>query len=594
MEKLSSKFNRESENQHSNKYSNSINNNNISNNDNLKSNNNNNKIKTNDELKNIKEELKVKYGLISKKRTKQEEEEFKKILEVKHENKETTIDNDKEVQNIINSSAFVTGLGERLKKKRYYTSIAEWSVPKNYLKLKEKNLSTIRKNLKITVEGRNIPPPIDSFSKMKLPKVVIKALNFLKIIEPTSIQMQCLPIILSGRDVLAVAGAGLGKSFVFIIPILMLALYEELKNPIGKNNTGPFAAIIVPNRELANQINDLFEKINSIILPKFKRPIKVALCIGGVKYINQHLDIQNGVHLVVGTPGRLSDLMSKKRINTNQIKILVFDEADRLIDKGFDEDIKKLTDNLTTTPQTILTTSNMPKRIQELVKTCLYDPITINVGKGGTVNINVKQDIEFVKEESKLLHLLETLQKTPPPVLIFCDNKNDVDQIHEFLLLKGLDVCAIHGDKEQFERTLALREIKEGIKDILVCTDIVSKGVDFQDVEHIINYDLPREIENYILRLGRCGRSNKVRGIVTTYISKNADEAILLDLKHLLLSAGQPVPILLESLQPENPDDINKECPFCGVLGHKLEQCHKLEIQKQKAMASKIKQSVFK
>jgi ATP-dependent RNA helicase DDX41 len=561
-----------------------------------------------------------KFGLVSKQRTKEEEEEFKQHLEKIEKEKFTSIDYEQDVENIIKSSALIEGLEERQKHfltknynnkkdKKKSNAVANWKTPSNYLKISSETKKTIRDSLKLTVEGENINhiPPIESFKSMKLPKMMIKALSSLSIFTPTPIQMQGIPAILSGKDLLAIAGAGVGKSFVFVIPIYMLLLYEELNiqaqkisnNQSNSNNShsnikqGPFAVIVVPNRELANQINEMFEKINSIILPKINTAIKVVLCIGGIDKKNQKLDIQKGVHLIIGTPGRLGELAIRNEINTKHTKILVFDEADRLLDKGFDEDIKKLIQKFLFVDQVLLFSSNMPRKIQQIVKSYLINPVTINLGKSGTVNVKVRQEIEFIKEESKLLHLLETLQKTPPPVLIFCDNKNDVDLIHEYLLLKGLDACAIHGDKEQYERTLALKEIREGIKDILVCTDIVSKGVDFQNVEHIINYDLPREIENYILRLGRCGRSDKVNGLVTTYISKNADEAVLLDLKHLLISAGQSVPKLLEGLHSEDPEDVNKECPFCGVLGHKLEQCHKLEIQRQKVVSSQIKQSVF-
>jgi len=192
-----------------------------------------------------------------------------------------------------------------------------------------------------------------------------------------------------------------------------------------------------------------------------------------------------------------------------------------------------------------------------------------------------------VKEESKLIQLLETLQKTPPPVLIFCENKNDVDEIHEYLLLKGIDVVSIHGDKDQDERNHAIREFKEGIKDVLVATDIVSKGLDFPNIEHVINYDMPKEIENYVLRIGRTGRWGKL-GLATTYVNRNQDEAILLDLKHLLVEAGQKVPSFLSSIQEEDPSSSTQECSFCGGLGHKLNQCHKLENQRIKSFNMKL------
>lgn len=136
----------------------------------------------------------------------------------------------------------------------------------------------------------------------------------------------------------------------------------------------------------------------------------------------------------------------------------------------------------------------MPKKIQDFAKKSLYKPIVINVGRAGSANIRVVQQIEYVKDESKLMNVLNTIQKTPPPVVIFCENKNDVDEIHEYLLLKGVDVCGIHGDKDQDERNRSIKQFRIGLKDVLVATDIVSKGLDFHEVEHVINYDMPKEV----------------------------------------------------------------------------------------------------
>jgi ATP-dependent RNA helicase DDX41 len=217
---------------------------------------------------------------------------------------------------------------------------------------------------------------------------------------------------------------------------------------------------------------------------------------------------------------------------------------------------------------------------------CLFKPIVINIGRAGSANLNVIQEVEFVKDESKLIQILDTLQKTPPPAIIFCENKNDVEEIHEYLLLKGIDVCSMHGDKDQEERNRAIREFREGIKDVLVATDIVSKGLDFPNIEHVINYDMPKEIENYVLRIGRTGRLGKT-GLATTYVNRNQDEAILLDLKHLLMESEQNIPAFLLSIHEEDPSMATIECSYCGVLGHRPNQCHKLENQRMKALINK-------
>jgi ATP-dependent RNA helicase DDX41 len=269
----------------------------------------------------------------------------------------------------------------------------------------------------------------------------------------------------------------------------MLCLYQ-----IKKKKEGPFAVIILPSRELAIQIHETINVFIKYLLREGYPLIRSLLCIGGVDIKYQIEDIQKGAHIIIGTPGRLSDLLDKKKFDTKNCKLLIFDEADRLLDSGFDEEIRKIMEKMKNVRQKLIFSSTMPKKIQELTKQSLNKPVSINICRAGSANLNVAQHIEYIRDEYKLLHLLDTISKTPPPIIIFCENKNDVDEISEYLLLKGLEVCSLHGDKDQEERNQSIKEFKEGLKDILVATDIVSKGLDFPNVEHIVNYDMPKEV----------------------------------------------------------------------------------------------------
>jgi ATP-dependent RNA helicase DDX41 len=291
---------------------------------------------------------------------------------------------------------------------------------------------------------------------------------------------------------ICITPTGSGKSITFILPAIMLSFYEQTWKPLRKG--GPFVMIIVPSRELAIQIHETINTIVKYLLRENYPLIRSILCIGGVDIKYQIEDIQKGVHIMIGTPGRLSDLLDKRKFDTEICKYLVLDEADRLLDMGFDEEIKKLLGKLKSTRQKLVFSSSMPKKIQQFIKTCLFKPITINIGNPSIPNYNVIQDIEYIKDDSKLLYILSTLQKTSPPVIIFCENKNDVDEVTEYLALKGIDVCSLHGDKDQEERNIAIKEFKEGLRDVLVATDIVSKGLDFPNIEHVINYDMPKEV----------------------------------------------------------------------------------------------------
>ncbi|KAG9442680.1 hypothetical protein H6P81_018534 [Aristolochia fimbriata] len=200
------------------------------------------------------------------------------------------------------------------------------------------------------------------------------------------------------------------------------------------------------------------------------------------------------------------DLWSPTPSGSNTIswlKVMIYltlDEADRLVDLGFEDDVREVFDHFKAQRQTLLFSATMPKEIQNFAWSALVKPVTLNVGRAGAANLDVIQEVEHVKQEAKIVYLLECLQKTPPPVLIFCENKADVDDIHEYHLVKGVETVTIHGGKDQQEREEAIALFKSGKNDVLVATDLASKGLDFPDIQHVINYDMPAEIENNVHR----------------------------------------------------------------------------------------------
>ncbi|CAD2110540.1 hypothetical protein YYG_02151 [Plasmodium vinckei petteri] len=466
-----------------------------------------------------------------------------------------------------------------------------WTLPSKYKKMPKEYVDKIRKVFYIDVSGNDVPPPIKNFKDMKFPKAILKGLKKKKINKPTQIQMQGLPSILIGRDIIGIAFTGSGKTIVFVLPLIMTCLEAELRCPIEEGE-GPLGLIICPSRELASQTHNIINYFCEY-LHKDNFPMLKSLCvIGGVSTYEQGKEIKKGVHMLVATPGRLNDMLNKKRMTLEQCRYLCFDEADRLIDLGFEEEIRNTLDNFSSQRQTLLFSATMPKKIQEFAKSTLVNPIIINVGRAGAANLDVIQEVEYVKEEFKLSYLLQVLQKTGPPVLIFCENKKDVDDVHEYLLLKGVNAIAIHGSLGQTERLEAINLFRNGEKDVLVGTDVASKGLDFPSIEHVINYDMPKDIENYVHRIGRTGRCGKT-GIATTFINKNQEEAILLDLKALLIEAKQKIPPFLEMLDSKgiNLKEIGgvKGCSYCGGLGHRITQCSKLETQATKQKTSRQK-----
>ena len=181
-------------------------------------------------------------------------------------------------------------------------------------------------------------------------------------------------------------------------------------------------------------------------------------------------------------------------------RYLVLDEADRMVDLGFEEDVRKIFSYFKSQRQTLLFSATMPVKIQNFATSALVNPVTVNVGRAGAASANITQHVAYVLPEERLSHLLDSIQKTGPPVLIFSEKKSEVDEIHEFLLLKGLDAVAIHGGKDQEDRRWSLRQFREGKQDVLIATDIASKGLDLENIQHVINFDMPEDIENYVHR----------------------------------------------------------------------------------------------
>lgn len=466
----------------------------------------------------------------------------------------------------------------------YVTSMTTgWKPPLSIRLMSEEEHQEVRDQFYIICEGHDLPPPITTFKEMKFPPSILRHLDAKNIKKPTPIQMQGLPVALSGRDMIGIAFTGSGKTLAFALPMVMISLQEEVRMPLTRDE-GPVGLIICPSRELARQTYEVIQGYTAALREDNYPELRQVLIMGGVDTRQQTDEIRKGVHMAVCTPGRLKDLLHKKRMTLDICRYLCLDEADRMVDMGFEDEVRDILSYFRGQRQTLMFSATMPAKIRTFAESALVDPVTVNVGRAGAANLDVIQEVEYVKEESKLLYLLECLQKTAPPVLIFAENKKDVDAIHEYLLIKGVEAVAVHGDKDQAEREWAIDAFKSGRKDVLCATDVASKGLDFPEIQHVINYDLPEEIENYVHRIGRTGRCGKT-GVATTFINtRKCSESILLDLKHLLKEAKQRIPHFLTQL--DDPMDQFEEiaavsgvrgCAYCGGLGHRIGNCPKLK-----------------
>lgn len=508
-------------------------------------------------------------------------EEREVALREKEMRNESKIDEllkeEEEIMKRIRADTALKSVQERAHGIEYREPLKTSWIPPRFVQKRAPELSdAMRAKWNIEIEGRDVVAPITTFVGMKFHRALIDYLNRKSITRPTPIQMQGLPVLLNGRDMVGVAFTGSGKTLCFSLPLIQFCIEQEKRMPFDRGE-GPYGVIISPSRELARQTYEQVKELTDAVNGWGSARIKPVLCTGGVD-VRDMMSGGGGVHISVATPGRLLDMLKRERMNFQVCRYFCLDEADRMIDLGFEDDIRTILSYFQGQRQSVLFSATMPTKIKDFAYSALVDPVTVNVGRAGAANLDVIQEVEYVKQEAKVMYLLECLQKTPPPVLIFSSRKQDVDDMYEYLLLKGVEAVAIHGGKDQEERDFAINSFKSGRKDVLVATDVASKGLDFPNIQHVINFDMPEELEDYVHRIGRTGRGGKT-GIATTFINKMVTHTTLMDLKHLLIEANQRIPPFLNAYTSESEAILNvggvKGCLYCGGPGHRIAECPK-------------------
>ena len=337
------------------------------------------------------------------------------------------------------------------------------------------------------------------FKDLKIIEPILKALEEEKYSVPTSIQEEAIPHILNKRDVLGSAQTGTGKTAAFAIPILHhLYLDRQQGNKPRKIN----ALIITPTRELAIQIEESFSTYGR------HTGLKTTVVFGGVKQGTQVSAIQQGVDILVATPGRLLDLMDQGIVKLNDVEYFVLDEADRMLDMGFINDIKKIIAKLPSKRQSLFFSATMPNNIVKLSRRILTNPVKVEVAAVSSTADTIQQYLYYTNKDTKrelLSHILKN--KKIDQVLLFSRTKHGADRITRNLKKEKITAAAIHGDKAQNARQRALQQFKDGEIRVLVATDIAARGIDIDKLGYVINYDIPNEPETYVHRIGRCGRA---------------------------------------------------------------------------------------
>jgi ATP-dependent RNA helicase RhlE len=348
---------------------------------------------------------------------------------------------------------------------------------------------------------------IMTFKELKISEHILKALLKKKYEKPTLIQEQSIPIILKNIDLIGIAQTGAGKTAAFAIPIIQ-QLNESLSK-VGKREIKTL--IITPTRELAIQIDDCFREYAEFT------SLRHTVIFGGVKQNAQVNELKRGTDILIATPGRLLDLINQKYISLKGIKYFVLDEADRMLDMGFIHDIKKIPPLLPKSKQTMLFSATMPKMIADLSKSILHNPVQVEVTPISSVVDTIKQCLYYVEKDQKNELLINILKKNSDKlILVFSRTKHRADKITCLLNKAGILCKAIHGNKTQSARQQALADFKSGKIHVIVATDIAARGIDINNLEIVINYDLSDIAETYVHRIGRAGYT----GTAITFCSK--------------------------------------------------------------------------
>ncbi|KAF5470321.1 hypothetical protein F2P56_010841 [Juglans regia] len=389
-----------------------------------------------------------------------------------------------------------------------------WNPSERVLRMQPEQVENVRLRLNVDVtvtsDSSPAPAPVESFTDMCLDPSIMKDIAFHEYTTPTSIQAQAMPVALSGRDLLGCAETGSGKTAAFAIPMIQHCLAQS---PVRRGD-GPLALVLAPTRELAQQIEKEVKAFSRSL-----DSLKTAIVVGGTHIKEQRSELKAGVDIVVATPGRFIDHLQQGNTSISRVSFVVLDEADRMLDMGFEPQIREVMCNLPEKHQTLLFSATMPTEIEALAQEYLTNPVQVKVGKVSSPTANVSQKLEKVPDSEK----------------------TRCDEVAEALVVQGLHAVALHGGRSQSEREAALRDFRNGSTKILVATDVASRGLDVTGVSHVINLDLPKTMEDYVHRIGRTGRAGSM-GQATSFFT-DRDMFLVANIKKAIADVGSGNPV---------------------------------------------------
>jgi superfamily II DNA/RNA helicase len=380
-----------------------------------------------------------------------------------------------------------------------------------------------------------------TFQDQNLHPNILKAIEEAGYVTPTPIQLQAIPLVLAGKDLRASAQTGTGKTAAFMLP----ALHKLVTNTNASNAIGPRILILVPTRELAMQVATEAEKYS-----KHLARTKTVCIYGGAPYPVQNRQLSRPYEILVATPGRLIDHMKRGRLNLSKVELFILDEADRMLDMGFIEPVELIAKALPKARQTLLFSATLKGPVMHLSKRLLQDPVEICVTAVETRHENIDQKLLYVDDVNHKHRLLDHILNAPElnQAIVFTSTKRYAGELEDKLSASGFKAAALHGDMSQRERTRTIRRLREGAINILIATDVASRGIDVQSISHVINFDLPMCAEDYVHRIGRTGRAG-AKGVAFSFASlKDRDS-----LRRIEEFTGQKIPAhQIAGMEPKN------------------------------------------
>lgn len=382
-------------------------------------------------------------------------------------------------------------------RRRYSTSKNQHNNRKKY-----SNIDPKRYVNKAIEAQADIPySPDNKFSDFGLNSQTLATLEYMGFSTPSEIQDKCIPASLSNRDIIGLANTGTGKTAAFLLPII---------DKLSANKDFVSILILAPTRELAQQIDAEFKKFSA------GQKLFSTLVVGGNNIGKQIQQIKRGPHVIIGTPGRVKDLISRRILRLSNVRTFVLDEADRMCDMGFEKDIRQIESEISRDRQTLCYSATMTPSVKKIVEEFMREPLTVSAIKNAT-NDHIEQNIIRAKDKTDKIDILSNLLLQPEfeKVIIFGETKFGVQRLADNLSKMGISAAAIHGNKSQSQREKALRNFKDNTVNVLVATDVAARGLDIPNVSHVINFDQPKVYDDYVHRIGRTGRAGKSGNALT-------------------------------------------------------------------------------